>query len=190
MDNAYYFADETGSHSGGRYFLVAGVALSKYRLWVKDELEQAERASGKGKQDWKGTRHVPHRVNYIERVLAMENLRGTFFYAEYTNNRKEYWAYTVEALVLAITRFGKDRHNIVRHQGLNFKSRQKLKQALARSGYSIEIQSGSERRAEIRLADALSGYLGLVRHNSGSRSAADFPNVPEWVVNLKNEAPS
>ena len=105
------------------------------------------------------------------------------------NNRREYWAYTVEALVLAITRFGKDRHNIVRHQGLNFKSRQKLKQALAGSGYSVEIQSGSEKRAEIRLADALSGYLGLVRHNPDSRSASDFPNVPDWIVNLKKRSP-
>lgn len=168
---------------------MAGVAFTKYRQWIKSDLEQAERASGKGKQHWKGTRYVPHRVNYIERVLGITNLEGTIFYAEYVNNSREYWAYTVEALVLAIRRFGVDRHNILRHQGLNYKSREKLKSALKADGHSLEIQSGSEKRTEIRLADGIAGYLGLVRHNKENKSAGDFPDVPDWIINLRAEAP-
>ena len=190
MDNAYYFADETGNHSGGRYFLVAGVAFTKYRLWIRDELEQIERVSGKGKQDWKGTKNPRVRVDYIERVIALEQMQGTAFYAEYLNNDKEYWLYTVDALERAIKRFGAGCHNIVRHQGLNYKSREKLKEDLRSVGYSVEIQTGSEKRAEIRVADGLAGYLGLVKHNPDSSTANYFPDVPDWIIDLKAEAPT
>ena len=190
MDNAYYSADETGTHTGGRYFLVAGVAFTKYRLWIKGDLEQAERLSGKGKQDWKGTKHAGIRANYISRVFEIEQMQGTIFFAEYLNNKKEYWAYTVDALECAIKRFGADKHNIIRHQGLNYRSREKLKSDLTKAGYSIEIQSGSEKRAEIRAADAVAGYLGLVRHNGESSTAHLYPDVPEWIINLKDEAPT
>jgi hypothetical protein len=121
-------------------------------------------------------------------VIAIENVRGTVFYSEYLNNQKEYWAYTVDALVRAIHCFGNGRHSIVRHQGFNYKSREKLKSSLADSGHSFEIQSGSEKRAEIRLADGLAGYLGLVKH-SGSATADHYPNVPDWFMDLKHEAP-
>jgi hypothetical protein len=190
VDTAYYFADETGTHSGGRYFLVAGVAFTKYRLWMKDELEHAERASGKGKQDWKGTKHAGIRADYIQRVFDIEHMRQSMFYAEYLNNGKEYWSYTVDTLDRAIRRFGEGRHNIVRHQGLNYKSREKLKGELKNAGYSVEIQSGSEKRAEIRAADGLAGYLGLVKHNPENPAIRHYPNVPAWIVDLKNEAPA
>lgn len=189
LDNAFYFADESGNHSGGRYFVVAGVAFTKYRQWIKSDLEHAERASGKGKQDWKGTKNPSVRANYIERVLAIEQMRESVFYAEYLNNDREYWSYTVDALTLAIKKFGDGKHNIVRHQGLNYKSRQKLKYNLLECGLSVEIQSGSDKRAEIRVADGLAGYLGLVRHNPESPSVNLYPDIPDWIIDLKSEAP-
>lgn len=189
VETAYFFSDETGLHSAGRYFLVVGVAFTKYRQWIADDLHHAERVSCKGKQDWKGTKNIHQRIRYISEVLQIERLRGTVFYAAYENNKKEYWTYTVDALSMAIQRFAADRHSIVRHQGFNFKSREKLKKAMSDAGCSFEIQSGSQqKRAEIRLADALAGYLGMSMYGD-STTAGYFPDVPEWFVDLKHEAP-
>lgn len=190
MDKAYFFSDETGSHSGGRYFVVVGVAFTQHRLWIRDDLEQVERACGKGKQDWKGTKNLSHRIDYIERVLEIQHLQGTVFYAEYLNNKKEYWSYTVDALTLAIQRFGVGRISLIRHQGFNAKTRQKFKASLRSCGCEFEIQSGSDKRAEVRLADALCGYVGLVKHNADNESANYYPNMPDWFIDLKTKPPT
>lgn len=189
LETAYFFSDETGQHSGGKYFLMAGVAFTKYRKWIADDLHLAERVSMKGKQDWKGTKNIEQRIRYIQEILSIDNLQGSVFYSAYENHDKQYWDYTVDALTRAVGRFGANRHSIIRHQGFNYRSREKLKAALAVSGYSYEIQSGSqEKRAEIRLADALSGYIGLVRF-SGAQTASYYPDIPAWFVDLKHEAP-
>lgn len=189
VDNVYFFSDETGQHSGGKYFLVCGAAISTHRIWTAEQLGHAERVSSKGKQDWKGTKNVGQRVRYIEEVLAIQNLKGTIFFAAYENNHKEYWDYTVDALFRVIQRFGRNRRSLIRHHALNFKSREKLKAALSSVGHRYEIQTGSEKRAEIRLADAICGYIGLQMYNSNHESAGLFPPIPDWFVDLKNEAP-
>jgi hypothetical protein len=180
---AYFFSDETGQHTGGKYFVVAGIALTKYRKWIVDDITHAERASGKGKQDWKGTKNVAIRSDYIERVLNIENLNGSVFYAAYEDNQKQYWDYTVDALARAIQFFAPDEHCIIRHQGFNHKTREKLKASLAISGASFEIQTGDIKRSEIRLADALAGFIGVVKY-SGTDSANYYPDVPGWFLNL------
>ena len=107
------------------------------------------------------------------------------FYAAYEDNEKEYWTYTVDALARAIRYFGTDRRSFVRHQGFDFKSRRKLKAALT-ADYSFEIQSGSEKRAEIRLADALCGYLGIAKYSQG-QMADKYPPLPAWFIDLKTK---
>jgi hypothetical protein len=188
VGNVYFFSDETGQHSGGKYFVVAGVAFAKYRNWIAEEVQHAERASGKGKQDWKGTKNVAIRADYLNRILEIGNLNGTVFYAAYENHQKEYWDYTVDAIGMAIRRFAPDAHSIIRHQGFNYRTREKLKAELTTSGTSFEIQTGADKRCEIRLADALSAFIGIVKY-SGSDSANHYPDVPDWFVDLKNEAP-
>jgi hypothetical protein len=185
MDSAFYFSDETGQHSGGRYFLLAGVAFTRYRKWIADELLHAERASGKGKQDWKGTKHLGHRIDYIRRLLQIEAMRGSVFYACYERNEREYWTYTVDALLRALAFFGSGRRNIVRHQGFNYRSREKLRAALVGTGLEVHIESGNkEKRCEIRAADALAGYLGLMKYGS-TETSNYYPDVPDWLVNLR-----
>lgn len=144
--------------------------------------------SCKEKQDWKGTKNVERRIRYINELLTIRNLEGAVFYAAYENNRKEYWDYTVDALFRAVRRFGVNRFSIIRHQGLNFRSREKLKSALSSVGSKYQIQTGSDKRAEIRLADGLCGYIGLMRYNSEGSTARYFPAIPSWFIDLKNEA--
>ena len=71
MDNLFIFSDEAGLHTGGRYFVVAGVACAKYRLWLKDNLEHIERVSGKEKKDWHATKNQVQRIRYIEQALRI-----------------------------------------------------------------------------------------------------------------------
>ena len=168
--------------------MVAGVAFTKYRQWIADQIQHAERASAKGKQDWKGTKNPKQRIDYLERIFAIEDLKGTIFYAAYENHEKDYWSYTVDALSIAVARFAQNSHSFIRHQGFNYKTREKLKAHLRMSGASFEIQSGADKRCEIRLADALAGFIGVVKY-SGSDSANLYPDIPEWFVDLKNEAP-
>lgn len=189
MSTAYLYSDETGTHTKGRYFLVAGVVLTRHQKWIADQLAFAERISGKGKQDWKGTKNYKNRVRYIEEALDIENLKGTVFYATYPENQREYWAYTVDALSRAVCRFGIDRKTLMRHQGFNYQTRGKLKGALKEMGRDFEIQTGSDKRAEIRLADAVCGYLGLLLFNADSPVANAYPAVPDWFIDLKHEAP-
>jgi hypothetical protein len=189
VDTVYFYTDETGTHTKGRYFLVAGIAITRHQKWIEDQLHHAERVSGKGKQDWKGEKNVNRRVRYLQEVFAIQNLRGTVFYCAFPDNAQDYWGYTVEAITMALARFGVDRRNYIRHQGFGFKTRQKLTAALAAGNYDFEIQTGSEKRAEIRLADAICGFLGLSLFNAGCSTADFYPAIPDWFINLKNEAP-
>jgi hypothetical protein len=142
LDNVYLFSDENGQHTSGRYFIVAGVAFTKYRTWIATEIQQAERASGKEKRDWKEAKNVAQRVDYLNRIFTIKNLVGTVFYAACENHKKEYWDYTVDALALAIERFSPKGNAIVRHQGFDAKTREKLEEELKRRECSCEIQSG------------------------------------------------
>lgn len=83
MDTAYFYSDETGSHTKGRYFLVAGVVLTRHQKWIADQLHHAERVSGKGKQDWKGEKNVKIRIRYLEEVFAIKGLHGAVFIARF-----------------------------------------------------------------------------------------------------------
>lgn len=189
VGSAYLYSDETGTHSGGRYFVVAGAVLGKHQKWTADQIAHAERVSDKGRQDWKGTKNVKQRIRYIEEVLKIANLRGAVFFATYPNNDRKYFDCTVDALTRAVIQFGQDRKTLIRHQGFNYKTREKLKAALTETGRDYEIQTGSEKRAEIRLADALCGYLGLVLFNQDERNRNYYPPVPDWFLDLTNEAP-
>jgi hypothetical protein len=189
QQTAFYFSDETGAHTGGRYFLVGGVALISHRLWTRDQLLQIERVSGKDKKDWHATKNPLQRRRYIEEVLKIEALRGAVFHAEYRDNGKNYFDCTVDALVSAIATYGEDRHNIVVHQGFAFAARTRLARALERQGHSYEIQPGNQnKRVEIRLADALCGYVGMMSDPDNVYANA-FPELPEWFVDLKKRSP-
>lgn len=189
QQTAFYFSDETGAHTGGRCFLVGGVAMLNRRLWTRDQLVQVERVSGKDTKDWHDTKNPVQRRRYIEEVLKIDALNGAVFSSEYRDNGKRYFDCTVDALTRAIERFGQHRHNIIIHQGFAYGARQKLKTELKKLGCSFDIQPGNQdRRPEIRLADSLCGYLAMMR-DPGNRHASAFPNVPEWFIDLKTKPP-
>jgi hypothetical protein len=163
--------------------------LTRHQKWIADQLHHAERVSGKGKQDWKGEKNVKIRIRYLEEVFAIKGLHGAVFYRSFPQNEQNYWDYTASTLSSALPLFGAGRMNDVRHQGFNFRTREKLKGDLECSGCAFQIQTGSEKRAEIRLADAICGFLGLTLFNADSPTAKLYPAMPDWFIELKNEAP-
>ena len=151
MGSAYFYTDESGSHTRGRYLVIAGIALVGHHNAVRAHLYAAEEQSRKGKRCWAGT---DARINadYLSRALDTELLAGRVFYQRY-RNASPTWDNTVDALALALKRFGdRGRRCILAHEGFGSGTRKKLERALR--GLVAEVRSGqSERRPEIRLAD-------------------------------------
>lgn len=57
-------------------------------------------------------------------------------------------------------------------------------------GWQVNVDPVDQKlHPEIRLADALCGYLGIC-HNEESRVADKFPVMPDWFVDLKKQAPA
>jgi hypothetical protein len=186
----YLFSDETGAHTGGKYFIVAGVAFDSYRKWNRHDLLQAEAVSMKDRKDWSDTKNAYQRIKYIEVVLGMGGLRGRVFFACYRNT-KDYWNLTVATLDAALHHFcGGDCRRLISHQGFNSQTRYKLRKALTARGWRVEVDpAGQKLHPEMRLADALCGYLGIC-HNEDSKVADKFPEMPDWFVNLNENAPA
>jgi hypothetical protein len=189
VDTAYFYSDETGSHTKGRYFLVAGVVLTRHQKWIADQLHHAERVSGKGKQDWKRREERQDSDSLPGGGRRYHGPSWGRVYRSFPQNEQNYWDYTASTLSSALPLFGAGRMNYVRHQGFNFRTREKLKGDLECSGCAFQIQTGSEKRAEIRLADAICGFLGLTLFNADSPTAKLYPAMPDWFIELKNEAP-
>lgn len=103
----YLFSDETGAHTGGKYFIVAGVAFGSYRNWNRQDLLKAERVSLKERKDWADTKNPYQRIRYIEIILGLTGLQGRVFFACYRNT-KDYWDLTVETLDAAMHHFCRD----------------------------------------------------------------------------------
>lgn len=82
MQKLYCYVDETGQDQGSTFFLVSVVVLEAEREELIQQLEQIERASGKGRRKWMEARDA-QRLNYIQRVLSMPRFRGSLSFAIY-----------------------------------------------------------------------------------------------------------
>jgi hypothetical protein len=186
LETVQIYSDETGLHTGGKYFLIGGVIFEKTRRWTRHQLLHAESVSLKGKKDWHATKNQAQRVKYIETITDIAELRGCVFHDCYRNNAKNYWSMTVDSLDRALTRFSCQQAAIVFHQGFNSGSRNKLQKDLRERGHDVSVASANqENLPEVRLADAVCGYLGVLE--SRGRIANAYPDCPEWLVDLKQE---
>ena len=89
--------DETGQQTGGRYLIVAAVAVTSHRRLIDARLCEAERLSKKGGQDWSGT--SPTRLSrYLSMALEIPDLQGGIFYRVCKNvDPKQYVNMTISA---------------------------------------------------------------------------------------------
>src|ERR1700687_5717261 len=151
MSDLLSYSDETGSHTGGRYFIVAGIALDGYHNQVRIGLRQAENSSGKEKADWHGS--APDvRVDYLEECLNISHLKGRIFFHIWKNIVKtRMLLHTADTLAAAAQYFGIDNRSVrAHHEGFTVGSRKRL-EGLLRSAGDFEVRSGwFNQRPEIR----------------------------------------
>lgn len=178
------YTDETGTHTAGRYFVVAGIALDAYHGKTRDALLKAETNSGKEKRDWR--KSTPSmRVRYLDEALVIEFLHSRVFFQIYRQIGKgEFFERTADTLAGAAEHFGGTgyRRVLAAHEGFTVGGRVKLQQLLDSRG-NFEVRSGSfGARPEIRLADALCGLLALVHC---SEHGAEYEHlVKDWFVRI------
>jgi hypothetical protein len=134
MGSVHLYSDETGQHTRGRFFIVAGVALSAYRQKIRTDLLRIEAESAKGLGDWHGTSPRRRRL-YLKAALALPELRDCVFYRVHTNVQPgDYWQSTVNTLLAAATSFRGSREEIVVvHEGFTVATRGKLAKQLRRT---------------------------------------------------------
>lgn len=183
MSDLLSYSDETGNHSRGRYFVVAGIALDGYHNEVRSRLRNAETNSGKEKKDWhKASPEM--RKRYLHECLSIPQLKGRVFYHVYTNFPKSrYLIHTADTLIAAGDHFGRaDRWVRAAHEGFTVGARKKLEMLLRAAG-DFEVRSGAFReRPEIRLADALCGMLAAV-HCTGKGAPYEHL-MQDWFVEV------
>lgn len=158
MGPVYFYTDETGNKSGGRYFIIAGVALDADLNATRRQLITLEAMKGGiGRHDWHDTKEPRVRCRYLCGALVIPTLEGHLFWTRF-EGRTDYWRCTVEALQLAMRHYGRDKRCVVAHEGFTVGSRDKLQNELLGD---FEVRRGNFREPLIRLADRLAGGLGV-----------------------------
>lgn len=198
MRRICFYSDDSYKPCGDGlfHFVVAGVAIDGDKLAIREALLTAEQASGKGTTDWHSTKDPVIRSRYLELVLSIRSLTGRVFYgARDRLSPADYWEARLEVLALAVGSYSNApcRYSVA-HEGFTSNPREKLRRDLVKRGVRrLEITAGEmESKPEIRLVDALAGYIRGERFG-GSRASSLFPNMPGWFVDLtpipKNKTP-
>lgn len=153
---------------------------------VREALLVAERISRKGIKDWYRT-HPRDRQAYLDSVFDIASLRGRIFFRAFdslTNDQK--WGAMAGALKTAIARFTPgDCHHVVYPEGLQAGPRRQLRIDLKNRGCErVSVDACRfETEPEIRLADALAGYVRAeLYRGDGQRSV--LTNLPDWLLDL------
>jgi hypothetical protein len=185
-----FFSDDSyaSCRQGKRHdFVVAGVAIEYDRTNVSRALLEAEQSTQKGRRDWFRTPR-DKRERYLEAVLGINSIRGRIFYCPFDCiSKSQYWQARLDALGAAIIVFtpGHCQH-LMAHDGLQGNSRHQLRRGLSTNGHTgVVVESGQfENDPEIRLADAIAGYVrSELYRGDGQRSA--LTNIPDFFVDLE-----
>lgn len=187
MQRAFFYSDESHHHHGRpELFAVAGLVVSAHANVIKEKLIRAERQSGKGTVKWNRTKDPKIRRRYLEEILKIPQLQGCAFCVVHDQPVNPFQA-TVGSLQRAVEHFGNGRRCVLVHQGFNHETRQRLRQDLMEAGVAgdITVEPGSmANEPRVRLADALAGFICLMR--SGSHTVDLYSDLPHegWFTDL------
>jgi hypothetical protein len=184
MGSVHLYSDETGQHTRGRFFIVAGVALSAYRQKIRTDLLRIEAESGKELRDWHKASTQRLRA-YLTAALAMPELHGRIFFRVHERIApSDYWPRTIDTLLAAATAFrhGTEPVTVV-HEGFTRGTRKKLARELKVHGRFDVWPGVFEMRPEIRLADALAGLIAQVKFPRGAKEVCT-DLLPGWTREL------
>ena len=129
------------------------------------------------------------KVRYLDECFKLEALRGRLFFRTHADIRPATFMYcTAQTLMAAADILGGDRCQVkAAHEGFTQGKRKRLEQMLTPRG-RFEVRSGAfEAKPEIRLADALCGFLAAVYdlnpHKRGR--GGPFEHLPlDWLVRV------
>lgn len=82
MQKLYCYVDETGRHREEETFIVSVVITEEERDNLRQQLEEIEGTTGKGRVSWVGARHQA-RVAYMKSILEIPAFKGKLNYATY-----------------------------------------------------------------------------------------------------------
>jgi hypothetical protein len=144
MQRVFFYSDETGPKSKGRFFIVAGIAIEAHHGSIRRQLLEAEDRSRKGKLDWHGTKEPRRRRRYLEAAFNIRELQGHVFYYIHTDTQ-DYWGCTVKTLRRAIERFAQSHQSVIMHEGFTHAGREGLKRSIQRAGAEgrFEVRAGA-----------------------------------------------
>lgn len=168
----------------GLDLVVAGIIAQHDRTNLHDHLVEIEQLTQKGRKDWFKT--APRvRERYIEAVRGLEMIR--VFYCPFDARIKtEISKARIDTLSAAIKVFttGHCEHRIA-YEGLKSKPREQLRKALSGMGHArvSAISAQIKEDPEVRLADALAGYIRSELYRGGERMA--LTNLPDEFINLE-----
>jgi hypothetical protein len=184
MGSVHLYSDETGQHTRGRFFIVAGVALSAYRQKIRTDLLRIEAESGKALMDWHKT-SPPRRRAYVAAALALPELHGRIFFRVHERiNPSDYWPRTIDTLLAAAATFRHGTRTVtVVHEGFTRGTRKKLASELKVHGRFDVWPGFFEMRPEVRLADALAGLVAQAKFPNGAK-AGSTDLLPDWAREL------
>lgn len=176
----YFFTDETGNQTGGKYFIVAGLAIDAELGASRQALKEIEQEkNGIGKLDWHKANQPRVRCRFLCSAMAVPTLQTRMFCVRY-EGRRDYWQCTIEALQIAMRRYAGDRLSIVSHEGFTVSKRDQLQRRLIGD---FEVRSGNfDGEPLIRFADRMAGGLAINAYwdvSSASRYACPFDRVTD-----------
>ncbi|NQU82537.1 MAG: DUF3800 domain-containing protein [Parcubacteria group bacterium] len=159
-EKLYCFVDESGQDTKGVLFLVTVVITNKIsKEKIEKELLKIEDMIGK-KIKWHGV-SFEQRVDYLEAVLDIKEIKSSIFYSIYKTT-KEYTSLTTYTIAKAIgVKAKKPYEATIIIDGLNEKERQRTKVGLRQLGVKYKKVRGikDESSPLVRLADALAGFV-------------------------------
>lgn len=157
----YCYVDESGQDTKGQLFIVVAI-LTAHPNEVAEELEVAERSSGKGKVKWHRSRH--NRDTYIHSAFKLStHLR--VYYQMFTGPELSYELATVQATANAIDTYcqgeGIEDYKATIIDGLRRSLQHRMGKLLRNLGICTKSVRGErdETNPIIRLADAVAGMV-------------------------------
>lgn len=160
MQKLYCYVDESGQDTKGKIFLVSVVILEKDRELFKKNLEEIEEKSGKKRRKWYKTNNE-RRLNYIQKIIKSDFLKGKIFYSKYENT-KSYVDLTILTAAKAILKKAKDSYKTtILVDGLRKTERYYFASGLRKLKIKVRKVRGvrDENDPFIRLADAIAGFI-------------------------------
>ena len=163
------YIDESRQRIGGRWFIVAGVAVedsNKFRQLCKS----IERTSQKGFAKW-GKANKNNRLIYLRTIVSDDRFRDILLFSYVFRETKDYVGATIRGIDLAVANLHPSASAVsVYVDGLVKNQYRAYQVRLRKLGCDVEKVRGAKDENEplIRLADALAGATrDLLEHRNG-----------------------